>query len=115
MYSTITKMMRIGSLLNSKKLVLNPIRSFSLNGACLNDYKAELTAKQMNNDNPFDTYVMKPEVGRGLLKSDPILVPSISDSRLVLAYDHLLYDQHFISGWSDVVVKMIIKKLYGLN
>merc|ERR1719317_1334056 len=37
----------------------------------------------MNNDNPFDTYVMKPEPGRGLMKKTPILIPSMSDSRMV--------------------------------
>merc|ERR1719186_1210281 len=37
----------------------------------------------MNNDNPFDTYVMKPEPGRGLIKKTPILIPSMSDSRMV--------------------------------
>ena len=46
-----------------------------------NKYKDELTAKQTANDNPFDTYVLKPEPGRGLLKSDPILVPSARDKR----------------------------------
>ena len=45
------------------------------------DYKAELTAKQMSNDNPFDTYVIKPEAGRGLYQGAPILIPSTKDSR----------------------------------
>jgi hypothetical protein len=45
------------------------------------DYKAELTAKQMSNDNPFDTYVIKPDAGRGLFKDAPILIPSTKDSR----------------------------------
>merc|ERR1711909_178530 len=37
----------------------------------------------LNNNNPFDTYVMKPEPGRGLMKKTPILIPSMSDSRMV--------------------------------
>jgi hypothetical protein len=45
------------------------------------DYKAELTAKQINNDNPFETYVIKPEAGRGLFQGAPILIPSTKDSR----------------------------------
>jgi hypothetical protein len=40
------------------------------------DYKAELTAKQINNDNPI-----KPEAGRGLFQGAPILIPSTKDSR----------------------------------
>jgi hypothetical protein len=47
------------------------------------DYKAELTAKQINNDNPFETYVIKPEAGRGLFQGAPILIPSTKDSRMI--------------------------------
>ena len=44
-------------------------RAFSLGlGRANSQYKDELTAKQIQNDNPFDTYVLKPEPGRGFLK-----------------------------------------------
>ena len=57
----------------------NRTLSFSLTKS--NSFKDELTAKQMANDNPFDSYVLKPEAGKGLLKSQPILVPSTKNSR----------------------------------
>ena len=56
---------------------------FSFSVTKHNSYKDELTAKQVANDNPFDTYVLKPEAGKGLLKSQPILVPSMKKSRYV--------------------------------
>lgn len=46
-------------------------------------YQDELLQKQMANDNPFDTYVTKPEAGRGMFEGSPILVPSTRDSRMV--------------------------------
>ena len=46
-----------------------------------NQYKDELTAKQIANDNPFDSYVLKPEPGKGMFKNNPILVPSTKTSR----------------------------------
>ena len=64
----------------SRSVTINSTRSFCVSYPKL-DYKAELTAKQINNDNPFDTYVLKPEAGRGLLKNAPILVPSMAESR----------------------------------
>ena len=45
--------------------------------------KAEMIAKQMCNDNPFDTYVLKPDAGIGMFKSTPILVPSTQEKRMV--------------------------------
>ena len=45
------------------------------------EYKDELTARQVANDNPFDSYVLKPEPGRGLFKQHPVLVPSMKSSR----------------------------------
>jgi len=45
--------------------------------------KAELVAKQMSNDNPFDNYVMKPDAGVGSFQNTPILIPSVNESRLV--------------------------------
>ena len=57
------------------------LRIFSTTFPLSNKFKDELTAKQTANDNPFDTYVLKPEPGRGLLKNDPILVPSARDKR----------------------------------
>ena len=57
----------------------NNFCSFSV--ARPNQYKDELTAKQMANDNPFDSYVLKPEPGRGLFKNHPILVPSMKEKR----------------------------------
>merc|ERR1719222_1129601 len=34
-------------------------------------YQDELLQKQMANDNPFDTYVTKPETGKGLFEGPP--------------------------------------------
>jgi len=45
--------------------------------------KWELMAAQAGNDNPFDTYVIKPDAGTGVFRSKPILVPSINESRMV--------------------------------
>ena len=45
------------------------------------EYKDELTARQVANDNAFDSYVLKPEPGRGLFKQHPVLVPSMKSSR----------------------------------
>ena len=73
----------LGSALKMiKSPVLNQTnRSLSFSLTKFNDFKDELTAKQMANDNPFDSYVLKPEAGKGLLKSQPILVPSTKNSR----------------------------------
>ena len=45
--------------------------------------KYELQAKQVGNDNPFDTYVLKPDAGTGLYKKAPILIPSQDSTRMV--------------------------------
>lgn len=75
----------------SKRVGINFLRSIQNNigsSKCLsfsvirtNQFKDELTARQMANDNPFDSYVLKPEPGRGLFKNDPILVPSMKKAR----------------------------------
>ena len=65
----------------SQTLNITNTRTFSVSFPKLDEYKEQLTAKQINNDNPFDTYVMKPEAGKGLLKSEPILIPSANESR----------------------------------
>ena len=80
-----SKLIKSAAVLN-KSIIITPAKHFSGSLARFNEYeyKAELTVKQMNNDNPFDTYVMKPEPGRGLMKKTPILIPSMSDSRWVL-------------------------------
>ena len=82
-----SKLIKSVGVLN-KNIIITPVRNVSVSLARLNEYeyKAELTVKQMNNDNPFDTYVMKPEPGRGLMKKTPILIPSMSDSRWVFDF-----------------------------
>ena len=52
------------------------LKKFSSSAAQSDRYKDELLQKQMANDNPFDTYVTKPEPGRGLFEGSPVLVPS---------------------------------------
>ena len=64
-----------------KDLVIH-LRSLLSTSSCLLDrYKEEQVAKQVNNDNPFDTYVTKPEAGKGLFAAQPILIPSSKESR----------------------------------
>ena len=64
---------------NDQKLIFD-ISSFSVT-RYNKEYKDELTARQVANDNPFDSYVLKPEPGRGLFKQHPVLVPSMKSSR----------------------------------
>jgi len=45
--------------------------------------RAELVAKQSNNDNPFDHYTIRPDAGVGLYQQSPILIPSANSSRVV--------------------------------
>jgi cytochrome c oxidase subunit 5b len=45
--------------------------------------KHELQQAQAGNDNPFDTYVIRPEPDTGLFAKRPILIPSMKDSRIV--------------------------------
>ena len=92
-----SKLIKSAAVLN-KSIIITPAKHFSSSLARFNEYeyKAELTVKQMNNDNPFDTYVMKPEPGRGLMKKTPILIPSMSDSRWVL---RLLLQSMASFGW----------------
>jgi len=45
--------------------------------------KWELMAAQAGNDNPFDTYVIKPDAGTGIFQKKPILIPSSKESRMV--------------------------------
>ena len=33
--------------------------------------------------NPFDTYVVKPDAGTGIFAKNPILIPSMNESRIV--------------------------------
>ena len=56
--------------------VLASLKQFSSSAALSDRYQDELLQKQMANDNPFDTYVTKPEPGRGLFEGSPVLVPS---------------------------------------
>ena len=69
---------------NDQKLIFD-ISSFSVT-RYNKEYKDELTARQVANDNPFDSYVLKPEPGRGLFKQHPVLVPSMKSSR----WEHLV-------------------------
>jgi len=45
--------------------------------------KSTKLAKQAVNDNPFGTFITKPEVVAGTTEGFPIIVPSINDSRIV--------------------------------
>ena len=45
--------------------------------------KSTEQAKQTVNDNPFSTFVTKPEVVAGTVEGFPIIVPSTNDSRIV--------------------------------
>ena len=88
--SKLSKGVRHVSLLN-KTLSIMATRTFSVSFPKLDDYRAELTAKQINNDNPFDTYVLKPEAGRGLFEATPVLIPSISETRWVCYINRPLF------------------------
>ena len=59
-----------------QRFVLAPLNNFSSSAGRADKYQDELLQKQMANDNPFDTYVTKPETGRGLFEGSPVLVPS---------------------------------------
>ena len=78
--SKLLRSIRPVSSLNQTLNIANT-RTFCVSFPKLDEYKSQLTAKQINNDNPFDTYVLKPEAGKGLLKSEPILIPSMNESR----------------------------------
>ena len=45
--------------------------------------KDQLTEGRAANDNPFDTYVIRPEADTGIFAKKPILIPSMNDSRIV--------------------------------
>ena len=80
--SCYTRMVNISPVLNtvgakaSQPFFLAPLKKFSSSAALSDRYQDELLQKQMANDNPFDTYVTKPEPGRGLFEGSPVLVPS---------------------------------------
>jgi len=42
-----------------------------------------MLAKQAANDNPFDTYTLRPDPITGLYADTPIMIPSVNDSRMV--------------------------------
>ena len=77
--SCYTRMANISQGPNTKvtqPFFLAPLKKFSSSAALSDRYQDELLQKQMANDNPFDTYVTKPEPGRGLFEGSPVLVPS---------------------------------------
>ena len=45
--------------------------------------KRELIARQIENDNPFDTYTIKPDAATGIREKYPILIPATENSRMV--------------------------------
>jgi len=45
--------------------------------------KAEMTAKQLDNDNPFDFYTIKPDAVTGISARNPILIPAAGETRMV--------------------------------
>ena len=78
------------------------------------EYKDELTARQMANDNPFDSYILKPEPGRGLFKNHPVLVPSMKTSRWRFNLNAFKRPWKYkFLGWLAVVARMITKTLSG--
>ena len=79
------------------------------------EYKDELTARQVANDNPFDSYVLKPEPGRGLFKQHPVLVPSMKTSRLECYEYHAHASKYSYAEWLDVAARMTIRILSGLS
>ena len=77
--SCYTRMAKISQGPNRKvtqPFFLAPLKKFSSSAAMSDRYQDELLQKQMANDNPFDTYVTKPETGKGLFEGSPVLVPS---------------------------------------
>merc|ERR1719433_707407 len=42
-------------------------------------------AREIENDNPFDTYTIKPDAATGIREKYPILIPSTESSRVVEA------------------------------
>lgn len=79
---------KLSSLVFTTSAALRPsawrelgFRTIGTSALRFRDHKAELIAKQMSNDNPFDTYVVKPEAGRGMFLDAPILIPSTRDTR----------------------------------
>ena len=79
-YTRVVNMSQGGNTLNCIKVTqpffLAPLKKFSSSAALSDRYQDELLQKQMANDNPFDTYVTKPETGKGLFEGSPVLVPS---------------------------------------
>ena len=75
----ISKISQGANAVNAKsvqRFSLAPLNNFSSSAGRADKYQDELLQKQMANDNPFDTYVTKPETGRGLFEGSPVLVPS---------------------------------------
>lgn len=81
------KMFRVARVSNLLRCQAKYSRQLSTSGACMADQrimnKNELVARQIENDNPFETYTLKPDAGTGVHKSAPILVPSTEDKRIV--------------------------------
>ena len=78
-YPRMSKISQGANAVNAKfvqRFVLVPLNNFSSSAGRADKYQDELLQKQMANDNPFDTYVTKPETGRGLFEGSPVLVPS---------------------------------------
>ena len=79
-YTRVVNISQGGNTLNCTKVTqpffLAPLKKFSSSAALSDRYQDELLQKQMANDNPFDTYVTKPETGKGLFEGSPVLVPS---------------------------------------
>ena len=89
---------RLGSTTTRAPLAFFGTSALQRNAAG-NRYKDELQTKQMANDNPFDTYMIKPEAGKGLFQSTPVLVPSTQESRFVYMYVCLFLNFAIQDGW----------------
>jgi len=97
MASTLTRLCVRGSnLLRNSQAVTGASRTISVGAMKSKDYtfndpiehatgpdKYELMQAQAGNDNPFDTYVIKPDAATGLKATLPILIPSLNESRMV--------------------------------
>ena len=75
-YTRMAKISQGPSTKVTQPFFLAPLKKFSSSAAMSDRYQDELLQKQMANDNPFDTYVTKPETGKGLFEGSPVLVPS---------------------------------------
>ena len=83
--ATLSKSIRLVLQRRPQILVSSSTKSFSSSAFLRQEEisKAEMYAKQLDNDNPFDFYTVKPDPVTGINKRNPILIPCSGDSRMV--------------------------------